>query len=342
MKKSILNIGMMRKWWICASAVFIGPILFPASASGAELRVDKVIYSYGSCTWKNNGDGTSRINVVANYYPMSGRLGGYPDGLFNSRGVMLYTYDRSGKLLPSSGAAKYVTINGVKSTGFFQNSTYAMYHGGRWNVPSPTPEWTNKESFIANIEMLIDNAVIKDWPAIAVRAGNFTAGDDVGEITGGAYVTNAGNGSCLVLDPTLPPPSPAITVNMAAPDWNLGELPRGEGVKTLATPAQQLCFTYTGIDSSRNFVINATNENGVSGNRYRLKNISKPDQVVPYSVTLDGGGATFPLPNNSNSPVGLNKGNRTCFVPTFKTSVDNLVKEGNYSDVLTFTVVTKS
>ncbi|WP_198388269.1 hypothetical protein [Burkholderia ubonensis] len=239
-------------------------------------------------------------------------------------------------------------LNNVRNKAAFGElgGGYVMYHGwGGWDGII-YPEWNRKEDFTADVELSIDNSVVKDWPAISVRAGNFTDGTiDVGETTGGAYISSVDGGAnpCKVIDPTLPPPPPvSISVDVAAPDWNLGELPQGEGKKTLGGSAQQLCFTYSGLDSSQRFVINATNANGVTDNRYLLKNASKPTQTVPYSLTLDSGSATFPLPNISSSPVTLNQGNRTCFTPTFMTSVDKAVEEGDYSDVLSFTVVTKS
>ncbi|KVH09554.1 hypothetical protein CFB52_016905 [Burkholderia sp. AU18528] len=179
---------------------------------------------------------------------------------------------------------------------------------------------------------------------MSLRAANYTQGNDFGEVTGAAYLTMAStDGTCIVLDPAKPPPpAPSFVLDTVAPDWDLGELPRGESQKTLAGASQQLCFTYTGFASSGNFVINATNANGMSGNRYLLRNTSKPEQTVPYSVTLNGGSANFPLPNIGASAIRLNTGNRTCFVPTFKTSVGMSAGAGDYSDVLLFTVVTKS
>ena len=130
---------------------------------------------------------------------------------------------------------------------------------------------------------------------------------------------------------------------MAAPDWDLGELPEGNGEKIFPSSSDQLCFTYSGTAvSGKQFVINAGSANGVVNNRYRLKNLKDATQLIPYSLTLDSGTSNVSLPNASNKALPLNSSGRTCFVPTFKTTVDPTVKSGNYSDVLTFTVVTKS
>ncbi len=309
------------------------------------LLTAKVVDSYEGCTWRSNGDGTSSIKVVFNYRTITNNLGVFPNGQFRpdsyflSRGVMVYTYNANGNLLTNMAAIKALTMNGESHYAPFQSSNYVMYRANGKNG------WMNKEPHKATIEILLDNTAIKDWPGIVVRAGNYTSSDDVGEVSGGVYIAVGSGATCQVVDPQAPLPEPPATlaVEVAAPDWNLGELPRGDGEKTLTGAEQQLCFTYSGFNGgSRNFVINATSANGVSGNRYLLRNTSKPSQTVPYDLTLDSGSATFRLPNTSGSPVLLTNNIRTCFVPTFRTSVDATADAGDYSDVLSFTVVTKS
>jgi len=235
-------------------------------------------------------------------------------------------------------------MNGVKSVDNWQGNGYAMYNG-YYRSGGVASGWDNKSAHTASVEVEFNNAVFQDWPAVTIRAGIYTAGDDVGEVAGGVYVDPTTNNACKVLkDPSVPPPGPpaSLTVDVAAPDWNIGELPLGEGEKTLTGAEQQLCFTYSGLaGGSRNFVINATSANGILGNRYLLKNVSKPSQTIPYDLTLDSGSATFRLPNANASPVTLNNKSRTCFVPTFRTSVEMNTDAGDYSDVLSFTVVTK-
>lgn len=345
---------IVRHWRRCVFGVFLAVLSCNAFAQVANIQYANVINSYGACSWQNNGDGTSTINLVVNYRPITGNLGKNPNGslrpdsVFNSRGVMVYTYDTFGKMRPSSAAAKYVVMNGTRHSKLYdKNSKYVMYYAlTEGPKPMPLPGWDNTGTHSVMIEILIANSAIKDWPGIAIRAGNYTKGDDVGEITGAAYVSSIGSQSgCKVIDPEVPQPEPpaAIEVDAVVPDWNLGELPRGDDEKTLAGVAEQLCFTYTRKDEGyRSFVINATSANGILDNRYLLKNTSKPSQTVPYDLTLDSGSATFALPNTAESPVLLNKGNRTCFVPTFRTSVGLGADAGDYSDVLSFTIITKS
>ncbi|MGN7982209.1 hypothetical protein [Burkholderia sp. 22313] len=346
---------IVRHWQRCMFGALLAVLSCNTSAQTiVKLQYGNVINSYGACSWQNNGDGTSTISLVVNYRPITGNLGKTstgelrPDTVFNSRGVMVYTYDGEGRMNPSSATAKYVVMNGTRHSKYYDNHvTYVMYYALDGQKPAkPLPGWDNKGAHSATIEVLVDNSVIKDWPGIAIRAGNYTTGDDVGEITGAAYVSSIGSGSsCKVIDPEIKPPQPpaAIMVDAVVPDWNLGELPRGDGEKTLAGVAEQLCFTYTRKDEGyRSFVINATSENGILDNRYLLKNTSKPSQTVPYDLTLDSGSARFALPNTAGSPVQLNQGNRTCFVPTFRTSVGSGADAGDYSDVLSFTIITKS
>ncbi|WP_334043178.1 hypothetical protein [Burkholderia ambifaria] len=133
-----------------------------------------------------------------------------------------------------------------------------------------------------------------------------------------------------------------IAIDMTAPDWSLGDLAQGDSEKTFTDAASQLCFSYSGSAvNGKRFIINASNANGVVANRYRLKNVNDASQFVPYSITLNGGTSTLSLPNNANMAIPLGSSGKTCFVPTFKTTVDSGVKDGDYNDVLTFTVITQ-
>ncbi len=247
--------------------------------------------------------------------------------------------------MPSTAAAISVKLNGVQTKQTWESPRkYVMY----FNTSNldPNSPWKIMRPFTADFEIKIDNSIIEEWPAVSIRAGNFTDNDDVAEVTGGAYLTNLGSGKCEILDPNIKPPEPppAIKIDMAVPDWNLGELQRGENDKTFSNPAQQICFRYFGKSEviSRRFVIDATNQNGTSAGKFLLRNVKKADQVIPYSVTLDSGIERFNIPNQTKGSINLNKEQRTCFVPTFKTVVDYSIDTGNYSDVLSFTIVTKS
>nr|WP_175801597.1 hypothetical protein [Burkholderia anthina] len=328
--------SLLRK---CFGFILISLItIFSGRVYAYILILENLSNGYSGCSWIDNGNGTSTVSATINYKSIWDYLGGRK---FVSRGILVYTYDREGNLNQSSKVASSVSINNVRYGESFEGVGYVMYHnsGAPWDSV-----WKFYDPFIANVVATVSNAEIANWPAIGIRAGNFTDGNDVGEVTGVAYVRyGENNGVCtIVTQPEVPPPPVEIAIKMTAPDWSLGELQQGESGKTFSDPANQLCFTYFGSAvSGKRFVINARNANGVVSNRYRLKNVDDASQFVPYSITLNGGASPLSLPNISSVPVSLNSSGKTCFMPTFKTTVDDNVKDGDYNDVLTFTVVTK-
>ena len=67
-------------------------------------------------------------------------------------------------------------------------------------------------------------------------------------------------------------------IKVTAPDWDLGELERGqETTRTFATDAQRLCFSYDPkyIDYDK-YLISASNRNGVAGNKFQLAGLMDP------------------------------------------------------------------
>lgn len=290
---------------------------------------------YSNCYFKDNGNGTTTASVSIDYkngpsYSMG--------ATFKSRGILVYAYDKNGKLLETTSPAKAVSLNGVVTTNSFGAWGYIMFFSER------SSQWMARDPFVANISVTVNNNDIADWPAVGIRAGNYTSDKDVAEITGLAYMSRdqGGDGNCsLLANPELPPPK-NINITVAAPDWDLGELAQGQSDTTLSRTDQQLCFSYSAADvQNKKFIIGASNANGVLNNRYQLRHVSDISQTVPYSLRLDSGGTPIQLPSN-NSAVPLDGSGRTCFTPTFRTEVGSAVKEGDYSDVLTFTVNTKS
>ena len=198
--------------------------------------------------------------------------------------------------------------------------------------------------------------LIADWPAIGVRAGNISGvrvnntnyiEQVFGEAKGLAYISADSNGNCTVIsNPENPPPPVTPIITMTAPDWDLGELPRGEETAlTLPATKDQLCFSYEGGRGVENqkYLINATNINGLSANgRYLLKSLVDSSQTVPYTLTLANSMDSVLLPNTQNRLFSMDAVGRTCFTPTFRAQPDKAVKAGAYSDILTFTVVAKT
>ncbi|WP_175911512.1 MULTISPECIES: hypothetical protein [unclassified Burkholderia] len=261
--------------------------------------------------------------------PSSGSVG---------RVLIVHTYDGNGNVLVKRPSG--VFLNGVVTAWGWQDNP----PGGRSYGYGQSEDWVNTEPFIGVASVRMDNSKIADWPAIGIMAAQSFSDGYPGyyENTGSVYIrVGETGGACTVVNPNSPQPLD-IAVNVTAPDWNLGELPRGESEKSFPEIANQLCFTYSGPKvKGKNFVINASDANGVVANRYRLKNVADASQLIPYDITLDSGTSALSLPNASNAALPFDSSGKTCFVPTFKTTVDAKVKEGDYSDVLTFTVVVK-
>ena len=115
-----------------------------------------------------------------------------------------------------------------------------------------------------------------------------------------------------------------------------------ETTRTFATDAQRLCFNYDPkyIEYDK-YLISASNRNGVVGNKYLLAAKADPGETVPYALSLAGGGAPVALPSANGLPLTLGKSGRTCLTPTFKVWAGaDLKSGGDFSDVLTFTIVT--
>ncbi|WP_155629703.1 hypothetical protein [Burkholderia territorii] len=294
---------------------------------------------YSACSWTDNRDGTSTASVTIHF-----RDGRETEGDFQTRGIALYRYDRNGVATPAGPAAERVVLNGIPNVheywSFGPYQAYTPLSGDlSWK------DWKVRDPFVANVQVILKNSKIADWPGIGIRAVNASAYDQMTlEPSGAAYISrDAVNTPCTILsDPSTPPVLPTV-IKVTAPDWNLGELPRGAAKKTFSRVTEQLCFTYTGADvSEKSFIINAGNANGLVSGFYQLKHLSDPSQVVPYTVILDSGSSQLTLPNNSNVARSFDTSGKTCFVPSFWTAVAKDVKDGDYSDVLTFTVFTKS
>ncbi len=320
---------VIPRWVGC---MFLPIYLAFYSGSAAAIYYIDISNSYSNCRYQDNGNGTSTISTTIDY--KSAKTGG--GSTFNSRSVLLYIYDKYGsannKLVASS-----LSLNGVGYSKSYAGINYSMYYG------KGATSWKNESAFLADISVVVDNKLLSAWPALSIQAGAFTSGYDVAEIKGGAYIAKdrSNGGACIVItDPGNPPPLD-IDITVFAPDWNLGELQQGQSDTTFGHSDQQLCFSYSAADLlSEKLVISASNVNGVVNNRYQLRHLSDTSQVVPYSLTLDSGSKRLQLPNNSTA-LQLD-GNRTCFVPTFRTEVGKTVKDGDYNDVLNFTITTKS
>lgn len=304
--------------------------MISAGAFARFIETADVVDGYRNCVWEGNKV-TFEVGFKKPIEIGNGKS-------FNSRELLIYAYDRNGVPVQNTRLLiNQVALNGSLNGGTDDGNGYTAYYGTKGN-------WRYTVPFTAQFTFIIASDKVLDWPAISVRAGNMFHDTDVVDVSGAAYIVrDKSRGSCEVVDPQRPPPPNPVTIHITAPDWNLGELPYGDGVKTFTSSAEQLCFDYSAAEvNGKKFVIDAGNANGIVGNRYRMINSADPTQAALYSIELNGGTSLFSLPNSRNEAVTFNSGGRTCFVPTFRTSVGAHLKQGDYHDVLTFTVVTKS
>lgn len=316
-------------------------MVLSGAACATTLVPADVIDGYRNCSWHDNGDGTSTLTVDVNFKRNLSYWAESAPDWWDSRAFVMYAYDGNGK--PNAKPMLFwghIYLNDVRDWTAIANYGYREFRGN-------SGDWLNKNPFVAHVVFTIQNEYIDAWPAISLQAANWSySGTTRVEKTGAVYLyRGVSTGSCPNVDPVTPPPPPPppTTINVSTPDWDLGELPRGNGTKTLSNSMDQLCFTYSGSAvSGKRFVIHATNANGRVNDRYRLRNVDDASQEVPYNVKLDSVQGTVNLPNFGEVGVLFNSSGRTCFVPTFTTTVAPNTKEGTYGDVLTFTIRTKS
>lgn len=321
-----------------------------ATSNAAETWTQYVYTSiasaYRDCVYQDLGNQTSRFSVtyelraVSQIAEVMNRVNSL-DKIW-TRGLMIYAYDKNGKLEQhSNNTASSISMNGTRYSIVLPYVGMNYLYSGE----STGGSWINRSAHSARVDVIIPNVYLQGWPAIGVRTALesrlFTWLDDK-IISVGAADTP---GNCSIIDPTKPPPTDAKII-MTAPDWKLGELSPGETRETSFHDAtEQLCFTYDGQQwAGQRYAIRATNQNGLSGDgSYQLKHLASPADAVPYRVALRNAltNATVELPNTRNVVSTLGNSGRECFAPTFVVDTPKTAKEGDYSDVLTFTVVAR-
>lgn len=320
--------------------ILLGPLLLVSgwTQAASELYLDDILDGYSDCSYTVGGWSGKWIDVIIT---VTAKYKAVRDNKSVQRAVLVNYYNGYGN--PAAVDERtVVTMNGNKGDFWLQGSE-AKYSGGS--------KWDNDKAFDAVFKIIVPGHYLDSWPALAVRPVNRVLENytfkNYGDKTGLAYITSSDKGGkCnIILDSALPPPAKITKVTMSAPDWDLGELPRGqETTLTLPATKDQLCFTYEASKpiANQKYLINATSANGVPGNgHYLLKNLEDSSQTVPYTLTLANTTDTVLLPNAVNQIFSLDKVGKTCFTPTFKAQPDKAVKGGAYSDILTFTVVTK-
>ncbi|MGS1105623.1 hypothetical protein ACVCNH_05190 [Achromobacter anxifer] len=311
------------------------------ASSTTALKYRSVSFQYYFCSYRNNGNGTSTIGVRIDFNNVNYAAVG--SGKFQRRGLLLYAYDKTGT--PKSTAfanAVYTGHERLSDVITGPDGSYAMYttqYSRLWNGDIGFPEY---------IMIDFNNVHIAEWPAIGVRAGHIETPNNIADVRLVYIRADPTSNLCtIIINPENPPPPVIPKIDMTAPDWELGELlPTGLPIqKQFTDTAALLCFTYEGLKwTGSRYVINATNQNGLSGDgSYQLKHVDSPSDTVPYRVALlaPRTDTEVTLPNANNLTIALGDSGRECFTPTFTVVPARTAKSGAYNDVLNFTVVAK-
>lgn len=339
------RIKKQRLLWLAALFLTTGTIAQNIITKDWTLEYSNVSNGYSHCTYQDNMDGTSTVGVTINYNNTQGHLG-LKNYRFLSRGVMVYNYDKNGAVQNDLRIAEIIYMDDTPYNSRSVRTSPISYSMYGFSPSHPNGRaWHNENAQTVRVKIILHSAYFEAWPALGVRAGNITYDNDVAEIKGLAYIgTNSQSGICeVIINPEIPPP-PDPKITMTAPDWELGELTQGTPTeKPFSSAPEQLCFAYDYLKlAGLRYAINATNQNGLSGNGlYQLRHLTSPSDTVPYRVVLRNASSNtqVDLPNNRNVVSILDNSGRECFDPTFHVETPKGAKEGDYSDVLTFTVV---
>lgn len=259
----------------------------------------------------------------------------------SSRAFVIYQYNNAGKPINDYIRPNDIRMNGVAPIVYYPGEWHNTFGYLTISGENDPASWRNFAPNTASVTINVkraDVAMIGVWPANHFYL--LTVLDYRGVLF---FSPSLATSSCQWEDwPNSP--REIVNITMNAPDWTLGEIGSGKQQKVLTNSADRLCINYLSTESKgKDFIINATNANGKVNNRFVLKHSLKPTISLPYTLTLDDTGKKLLLPNSNNSSVKFDSsGNQTCFTPTFDLYGSDNQEPGDYSDVITYEIVTKS
>lgn len=326
------------------TSLFALLLVSASSAYGREFPSTggNVIFSATNCTTTKTAGNTWQASFTVSWQEQPTTVGYY--GVRISRAFVIYQYNNRGNPIADYIRPADISINGdnpkTYSPGELNNDYGYLTTSGANTAPQPA-SWQNYAPNTASVTINVKRA---DVTMIAVNPANYfdrgTLRDNLGSLF---FAPSLATSSCQWKgDPNSP--QEIVNITMNTPDWTLGEIGSGKQQKVLTNSAERLCINYLSTESKgKDFIINATNANGRVNNRFVLKHSLKPTNTLPYTLTLDDTGKKLLLPNINNSSVKFDSsGNQSCFTPTFDLYGSDSQELGDYSDVITFEIVTKS
>ncbi|MFZ1874685.1 MAG: hypothetical protein WAU54_18195 [Chania sp.] len=325
-------------------ALFTLLLVSTSSVYGTSVEIasvaGKVASGINNCSVTKTGSDSWKVTLSLNWLAMASTPPVASFEIRTGRGFLIFQYDSSGRPISSHFPAVDITMNGFTPTGFNEGK-FTSVNGYLTYGFGSSAGWNNYEPYLANVVANIKRA---DVAIVAMIPTNVYKYGMVYDQAGAIYFAAAqATSACQLMDnPNTPPVMVNLTMN--APDWNLGEIATGKQKKVLTNAADRLCISYLSTESSgKDFIVNATNANGIVNNRFVLKHSLNATSVLPYTLTLDSVGKQILLPNINNSTIRFDgSGNQTCFTPTFDLYGSDDQELGDYTDVITYEIVTKS
>lgn len=319
-------------------------MLLPPISANSSLKIStsdsKVVSGISNCTMTKTSSNTWESTFSLNWLVMPEKPPISHWGGRTGRGFLIFLYDQNGNAIKNYLPPSDITMDGYTPIGsnvgkFTSGNGYLTYGY------STTNGWKNFASYSANVVFNIKNpeiAIVAMYPTNVYYTG--IAIDQAGAVYFSAF--QATSDCQRMTNPNNPPVIVNLTMN--APDWDLGEIAPGKQQKIMTSSADRLCINYLSTESKgKDFIVNAASANGVVNNRFVLKHSLKPSNTLPYTLTLDNIGQQLRLPNINNSTIKFDgSGNQTCFTPIFDLYGSNNQELGDYTDVITYEIVTKS
>ncbi|AKJ42004.1 hypothetical protein [Pragia fontium] len=317
-------------------------LISPNSAYSIQLAgmPHNVISGVSNCLMTNTGSDTWQASFTANWALMGSIPPDRDWGVRTGRGFLIFQYDKNGTPIKAYFPPDNIKMNGHAPIG----SNYGTYTNGNGYLTygyNYSPEWNIYDPYTADVVINVKDAnvaIVALYPTNVYSSGIIY--DQVGAVY---FAASQATQTCQLMDNPNKPPA-IVNLTMNAPDWDLGEIAAGKQQKVMTNAADRLCISYLSTESAgKDFIVTATNANGIVNNRFVLKHNLNPTSLLPYTLTLDNMGKQILLPNINNSSIRFeDSGNQTCFTPTFDLYGNEDQELGDYSDVINYEIVTKS
>ncbi|MEA1063270.1 hypothetical protein [Erwinia sp. HR93] len=325
-----------------------GLFLLVGSISSAEAYLQTsadLIARYADCNYIQVGDRVRFETTM--YYNAQTPFSGLP----HRKTMNIFVFNNKGVKQPLTVKTDYhkfvVRIEGISSTGYLRGAQEGLLSGsisytcGASNAPCQYWKDLTAQSYRVVVETNLANLPSKNialWPGY----GDFS---DFNLDKAGPVLITAVSNECKILGPNVPPlPPQEVTFDLNVPDWDLGEITAPDQEITLAQPQDRFCIGFPGLvrGNSTGYQLRAQSTSMADG-RFNLVNDGNAMRKIAYTLKLDDGRTPpFIFPGNNvtiNFPTDETI-SQLCYTPTFSIKHQGMLRGGNYSDVIDFSIIT--